>query len=433
MSQGDPVRVEQMDDEPDACRVIVDAEGKEIVFQVERLMMRRSDINSTVTVDWHANGSAPKASFGIPTRALAPQNINWRSVSAIKDLTQRLENYYGKDLLPWRVIVEMAASAVDAYIRRPLAFNPPTRVTDTRTSYLLRPFMPSSGVTIFFGPGDAGKGYLLCSLLYLLGHNEEMFDVVPDGGEGPIYYLDYEDSQQEWDKRLTRIGQGLRRDFPKDIYRIDGRGVPFAEQADTLLAQMGKERPRALIIDSAMPAAGGDIIRETEPVRHFFAAASRFKCPIGLIAHETKSDDGDMYPFGSAFWHYLARWTVNVRGSEHLPLERHILLRHRKHNSGPRFKDLGLKLTFSDDEAGESPEWTKLESMKLKDLTSDLQDKRSAGARIADLMGYGVEMDVATLVNRTGATADAVRKALQRGPYHISDGGKGEASLWIRN
>ncbi len=434
MSQSEPVRTEQVEGTPDSCRVIIQSGGKELVFLVERLVVKRSDINSTVAFDWHTDGPTPKSSFGIPTRPLSAQNINWRSASGLKDFAMRLENYYGKDLLPWRVIVEMVAGEVSSYIHRPLAFTAPSRVLDTRTSYLVDPLMPSSGVTIFFGPGDSGKGYLLCSLLYLLGHNQPLLGARPDNGRGPIYYLDYEDSQSEWDKRLTRIGQGLGQDFPEDIYRINGRGVPFAEQADALVTQMGRDRPRALIIDSAMPAAGGDIVRETEPVRHFFAAADRFQCPIALIAHETKSDEGgDMYPFGSAFWHYLARWTVNVRAQEHSQLERHILLRHRKHNSGPRFADMALRLTFSDDRAGETPEWTRLEPMRLQDMTGELQEKRSVASRVADLMVPGVEWEVEALANETGAKEETVRKALQRGPYRLSSGGKGQKSLWIRN
>ncbi|MEJ1731141.1 hypothetical protein SMA90_32955, partial [Escherichia coli] len=52
--------------------------------------------------------------------------------------------------------------------------------------------------------------------------------------------------------------------------------------------------------------------------------------PVLSLAHVTKDGDG-RYPFGSAFWHHLARttWSVErVGGDGHK-----VLLRHRKHNN----------------------------------------------------------------------------------------------------
>ena len=111
-----------------------------------------------------------------------------------------------------------------------------------------------------------------------------------------------------------------------------------------------------------------------------------------------------------------------------------MLIRHRKHNSGPRFANRAYRIGFSDDEAGETPAWTRMQKMAMKDLTSELQEKRSVNERLADLLEHDYQgSTVAELSERLGVSAASISKALVRSNLFFSEGGgkgRGNAATW---
>ena len=423
--------------ERDGCIVHVRiGDNYEMLFSVSDILVHRRELASEVAIDWVPLGGAEKAGRGFPVRPLTRQSVNWRSPSSVNNLYSRLASYYETMGLPWKVIVEWAASGVDEHIRRPLDFEDPEWNEDPVGRYQVWPLIPESGVAVWFGPGDSGKGLLACCALFVLANMGDSMRPLElrEPTKGRWYYLDYEDSKREWDARLTRLASGAGVYLPGNVQRIPGR-EPFAEMTDGLLDRMAGDMG-GLFIDSALAATGGDI-KDPEPVRLFFHAAHRFNCPVILIAHETKQEN-DYYPYGNIFWHNLARATINVRSALRNPFqppyERQILLRSRKRNNGVGFADMAMSLTFSDDNAGEKPPWTRLRSLHMASLVPELQEKRALSQRIESLLLEEPDQTVTGLAEILGAKPDTVKRNLQRGSQFLTReggaGGRGQASHW---
>lgn len=422
------IQVEEMAD-GEGCIVHIAANEVSLDFQVAGLVLRRRELLSDVSVSWHPLSN--ESHVGVPNRPLAKQSVNWRSHSAVDNLGRRLASYYEQLGLPWKVIVEWLASAVEQYTVRAGELAEAEWIELPTARYALQPIIADSGVTIWFGPGESAKGYIACAALFALGYGEALWNLRPQDGNGEWWYLDYEDSKREWDARLTRLATGLDRYLPPNVYRIPGRGVPFSEQAESLLERAKGRNLRGLFIDSALPAAGGDAL-DSETVRQFFAATARFNCPVCLIAHETKAEN-DFYPFGSIFWHNLARQTINFRSALAGPIDRHVLLRSRKRNNGRHFEDLAFSVAFSDDEAHELPAWTRVKQLRVTQLTSALQEKRRAADRLEEFLTNHPNQTVTDLAESLGLNSDTIKTALHADRRFVAEGGsrgRGNASHW---
>ena len=96
-----------------------------------------------------------------------------------------------------------------------------------------------------------------------------------------------------------------------------------------------------VVIDSAVMACGTDPLKP-EAAAIYAAALIEIDRPALSLAHVTKVDD-PRYPFGSVFWHNLARMTWSLTGSES-----EVLLKHRKHNNYPSLGTFALAITWHD-------------------------------------------------------------------------------------
>ena len=101
--------------------------------------------------------------------------------------------------------------------------------------------------------------------------------------------------------------------------------------------------------DSILPAADGPA-ETAEAAQHFFRALRRLRLGSLSLAHVSRAENADKRPFGSAFWHNLARATWYAERAE-TPATNEISLGlyNRKNNVGRPGLAIGLDLRFEAD------------------------------------------------------------------------------------
>jgi nucleoside 2-deoxyribosyltransferase len=128
----------------------------------------------------------------------------------------------------------------------------------------------------------------------------------------------------------------------------------LADSVEVLAEEIHRFNVKALLVDSAMPASGGEA--ETgQATETFYAALAALKPddePLStiIVAHVTKAqnqDPGSATPFGSGFWTARARDTYELKASKKKNADHSdIALHHRKTNMGPLREPLAFRMTW---------------------------------------------------------------------------------------
>ena len=132
----------------------------------------------------------------------------------------------------------------------------------------------------------------------------------------------------------------------------------------------------------------------------------RIGLPALSLAHVPKADATPLYPFGSAFWHNLARmtWSLTRAGGE----DHEVILAHRKHNAYAALGKVLLTISWDDDGPAEVTE--KPYAMALGDRIAEaLEDGPATVAAIVETLNDDAGEDGARV------KADTIRHALRRG------------------
>ena len=158
--------------------------------------------------------------------------------------------------------------------------------------------------TILYGPGGVGKGALTAQWIATLTQ-----------AGTPVMILDYEGHDGEWSRRID----GLRGDLESVAYIAPLRAGLGAiwEHVASIRACAEANPGLVLVIDSAVMAVAGADPMDPETPGRYFAALQQIGAPSLTLAHVTKLHD-PRYPFGSAFWHNLARvtWSLMPKGED---------------------------------------------------------------------------------------------------------------------
>ena len=217
---------------------------------------------------------------------------------------------------------------------------------------LVPPFLTPEGVTVLYGPGGVGKGYLA---LYLVR------EVVRTNRRVTI--LDFENHPREWGRRAHALG------FEDvDLAMVDYL-APFspqwtkprgslAEISDTVREELDDPKGRSdyVVVDSFTTGASSENeLGGARAAQEFFIGVARLGRPALVIAHV--AGGGEKWPakpFGSVFVHNLARetWAVERTGTptdaedteDGAPM--FLELRQRKSNAGTRAKPQFVTFTF---------------------------------------------------------------------------------------
>jgi hypothetical protein len=183
------------------------------------------------------------------------------------------------------------------------------------------------GHTILYGTGGVGKGALACRWTA---------DLVHAGLR--VLILDYEAHPEEWSRRIRSLapdvhaGDGVRHMTPKRS---------LSHSTKSIRQTCDRHAIDYVVIDSAVMACGSDPLKP-EAAAEYAAALIDLGRPALSLAHVTKVDD-PRYPFGSVFWHNLARMTWSLSGTDS-----ETLLRHRKHNNYEGLGTLAVTYTWVD-------------------------------------------------------------------------------------
>lgn len=267
---------------------------------------------------------------------------------------------------------------------------------------LLGPLISPSGVTIFFGDGGSGKSQIIQAMALSIHTGYDLLGYIPSV-QLRVLYLDWEDEDWVHRDRMRRL-LGEESDM---LYLRMSRSL--AQSVDQLRPIVRDERIGLIAVDSLAPASGGDA-NEQSTADEFFAAQRRLEVPIICTAHNTKAQD-DQKPFGSAFYHNLARRTWYVKNTQEADSpEMTVGLFNRKNNLGPRFRDIAYKVTFA-------AERTTIVVTDLRNVPQ-LQSKASMRERIKSLLSDGALLvhEIAEELGYEGPSGiQAVRNTLNGG------------------
>jgi hypothetical protein len=169
------------------------------------------------------------------------------------------------------------------------------------------------GHTILYGTGGVGKGALACWWIAQL---------VRDGSG--VLIVDYEAHPAEWSRRIAALAPDAH--SSGRIRHIAPR-KPLRDVAEVVAAEALTFGLDIIVVDSAVMACGSDPLKP-EIAGEYAAAVMRIGLPVLSLAHVTKADDM-RYPFGSIFWHNLARTTWGLQADQ----SGAVVLSHRKHNN----------------------------------------------------------------------------------------------------
>ncbi len=164
------------------------------------------------------------------------------------------------------------------------------------------------GHTILHGMGGVGKGTLTAWWIVNLvaaGHR--------------VLLVDYEGHPEEWACRICGLGgieamEVVLYVSPSSAGWTGRRGAIWEQGADlhALAVEWGATY---MVIDSIVPACGATDPLKPESAGQYAAALVGIGLPALSLAHVTKTDNA-VYPFGSIFWHNLARlsWSLTRDG-----------------------------------------------------------------------------------------------------------------------
>jgi hypothetical protein len=262
-------------------------------------------------------------------------------------------------------------------------------------------YLPRKHPAIVFGDGGSLKSYIA---LLIAGHLEKR--------DFTIGLFDWEMSGQEHRTRLHRL---FGTNMPRILYVRCER--PLASEVDRLRRIVRDNKIDYAILDSIAPACDGRP-EEAEVAGRYFRALRQINCGTLNIAHINKSEDNDRKPFGSSFWHNLARSTWFVQAAE--PAAdgtRRLLLINRKNNLGPAHEPFSYVVTFNGNQ-------TEFRRSDVADVT-EFAAKLSVRQRIAHFLRHGARTHHEIAMN-IEADVETVKRTIRRyqNDFVAIDGGR---------
>jgi DNA replication protein DnaC len=375
---------------------IDDQSGVEL--RVDHLSRSRGEVHGelSVTCALVKRGHVHRARFNLSSSSARTQ--------LGKLLTTRTEPHR----IPWTEILEdFCTNVLDAHrnfrdVQR--VGNLPLRAISN--AYRVSPLLPIGKTTILFGAGGTGKSYLATAVAVatatgrsLLGWHVERANVL---------YLDWETDAYEIDERIKRVAAGMGVRSPDILYR--NCAGSFEDMAEDVARFVDENEVGLVVIDSIGMASSssGDGGDANESTIRLFTALRYIGTTILAIDHVTGADLGVERavhkPYGSVYKVNLARSVYELRRAIEATDDAaaHLALYHRKVNSGPLQKVVGIRAEHTDTTVSFG-----IEEVVANELEAGL----TISARLQRLLRTGPMLDT-ELAEETGDSLTSIRSKL---------------------
>jgi len=367
-----------------------------ILFEVERLRRSSSELWGELCVKIPPTGFLLARTYD---DILSIGDLNFSSVNARKTRADILEKRSRAEHLDWFGFVEEFSTkliASERYGASDINLQTIVKPPPDRMYHIDGVDIPLKHPMILFGDGGTAKSYLAmywAGTLVKSGHN--------------VLYADWEFTPEEHRERLECL---FGVDFPAVRYLSCHRS--FKDERERLHRIILQRSITYLICDSVGLACGGDPSTAEAATAYFQALRTLGEIGSLHIAHVTKSgikgEDGK--PFGSAFWHNMARITLNIKAEPIGDSSVALALYPRKNNLRQRSKPTGYTVHFGD-------LMTTINPSNIKDFAA-LEEGLPLPERIMDAVRYNskTRKELADILDADYPTLQrAVHRGIKRG------------------
>lgn len=302
------------------------------------------------------------------------------------------------------VIVELACvETIEAFrTGDPMVWLQDVDLEDDQEKFLVDPLVYDGNPTIIFGDGGSGKSYVGMALAAGMGLGRTMIPGINVLRQVTVGYLDWEMTAKTHRKRLETITGPLTERCRLAYIPCS---APLAHDVDRLRRMRREHGIDFWVVDSIAPACDGEP-ESAEVAKNFFNALRALGGGSLSIAHISKSNaNSDQKPFGSAFWHNLARLTWFAQGSA-TDDGINVGLFNRKNNLGKLLSPLAITIDFDAEYAG-------FRRTSVED-DPDLSRKLPILRQMAALLDKG-PMKAHQIADELGVSLEEVKRAGEKG------------------
>jgi hypothetical protein len=250
--------------------------------------------------------------------------------------------------------------------------------------------------TILFGDGGSMKSFLG---LYVAGR------LAQQGTR--VLLLDWELDGEDHSERLHHL---FGSEVPTDVFYLRAE-APLVEEAATVAREIKRRNIEYLISDSVGLATDGPPEQSEQALNYFRTLRSLgVRGSLG-IAHVTKGGDAaDQRPFGSAFWHHLARMTWFVKRETSEPGRQRVRLLNRKTNLTEALPSIRLEFSFDQERIAVSRVEGDGEDPRPSEVAHSIRQRMVALIR----KGGGQPMTVPAIAEALMAKVETVARTVRR-------------------
>ena len=228
---------------------------------------------------------------------------------------------------------------------------------ETGDPYLLRPFIASTGVSLLYGSHGSNKSML--ALQWAIGiATGKGFNSVKPLKTGPVLYVDFEDSPEPHQFRLSAIAEALdmkEAEVQRLIWHERVKGN--LKDAKRRLRRLVRDEGFALVIIDSIGLARAADVSGSEATIKLFKMFNQLGASILALDHMTKEDNKrvstgrmdyrEATPIGSQFTQSSARlaWFISIL-PQSTPKQKKANLYNTKHNHTPQHSPVGLTINL---------------------------------------------------------------------------------------
>jgi len=336
---------------------------------------------------------------------VAPRRINLLSSSAVTQYIRELNDRYG-DSDDWKRVMDHIGTLCWQRMERGtpgqwLGYDP----ARSSQKILVHPFIGASELSFLSADGGTGKTTLMTAMALGFKSGREIIPGFTSNHTGEVLYLDWESEAGRHRDVVSGILKGAGMEGENIQLRYMRCRGPLSDQIDNIRREVDSISAELIIIDSVSWAAGGDLMAQ-ETVDKYEKAVSMLDGTTVGICHTPKNGSQDR-PFGSAFWHDLARSSWMARQTQEEGDDRiHVGLWHKKANYRRKQLPVGVRIEFSADGSTR---------FHREAIASNFEGHLSLRQQITTVLGNGKSLTPKEIADELDIPGNRVRAELSRG------------------